>query len=551
MNTPIRVLLIEDDLIFAEMIRDMLENSQMPSFQMEHQDSIAGALEYLNKGEPQVVLLDLWLPDSKGLDTFQRIHTWAPQVPVIVMSGMDEESMAVQAVRRGAQDYLVKKNVDRDLLSRAILYARERHHLQTALEKARDEMEQRVTERTADISNINRKLEAAEEKTRLAYLELDQVFNASVPLCVIGIDQQILRVNSKFSQLFEMPREEIVGKGCCQIWDIPTCHTAHCPLKTVTRGETPEYFEVSRQNGLGKTRWYSVTPSPYRDTKGKLVGIVASLIDISERKEAEEQIKLNQEQLIQADKMASLGILVSGVAHEINNPNAFITLNAPIFKRVWENLVPILDDYNKNNGEFFVGHLPFAEIRKMVPELLDGMTDGARRINRIVKSLKDFARKEPAELTEEVNLNQVVRSALSLLENMINKSTDHFSVRYGDGVPIFKGNSQQIEQVVVNILINACQALPGKDKGIILSTRYNQSQEEIELKIKDEGTGIPVEMQKKIFDPFFTTKRNADGTGLGLSITTNIIQSHKGTISIHSEPGEGSTFTITLPVQPN
>lgn len=419
-----------------------------------------------------------------------------------------------------------------------------RHRLAIPPQKEHDEPE---------LKRINRELEKeikmrkrAEEGARKAYTELDQVFNAAVALCVIDKHQKIIRVNDQFSKLFREEKEKIIGQKCCDLLKIPRCDSHGCPLSRALRNDSLQEFEFKKEV-QGRQAWFSATPSPYRNEQGELIGIVVALIDISERKEAEEQARLNREQLIQADKMTSLGILVSGVAHEIGNPNAFITLNAPIFKRVWDNLVPILEAYHRQHGELYIGSLSFAEIRRMVPELLDGMIEGARRINRIVKNLKDFARKEPADLDEEVNINEVIESALTLLHNMIDKSTETFSVRYGENIPRFKGSCQQIEQVVVNIVINACQALENRSQAIFVSTAYDARCQQVVLKIRDEGRGMAKEIQKQIFDPFFTSKQSAGGTGLGLSISANIIRAHNGTIRVDSTPGRGTTFTITLP----
>jgi len=298
----------------------------------------------------------------------------------------------------------------------------------------------------------------------------------------------------------------------------------------------------------GRQIWCSINPAPYRDIGGELIGMVVTIIDITEQKRAEEQARLNREQLLQADKMASLGLLVSGVAHEINNPNSFITLNAPVFKRVWNSLLPIIEDYYREKGDFPIGNLSFPELRKMVPDLLDGMIEGARRINRIVKNLKDFSRKEPAEMQQSVDINQVVDSALTLLDSTIKKATDRFSVAYDDRIPVIRGSSQQIEQVVVNIIINACQALENRSQGIFVSTAYENDGGSVVLRVRDEGRGVPEAIQKSIFDPFFTTRRDTDGTGLGLSITANIIHTHQGNIAVESMVGQGSLFTVSLPV---
>jgi signal transduction histidine kinase len=246
--------------------------------------------------------------------------------------------------------------------------------------------------------------------------------------------------------------------------------------------------------------------------------------------------------------MASLGVLVSGVAHEINNPNSFISMNAPVLKRVWKALLPILETHYQKEGELDTGGISFPELRQLIPEILTGMEEGAKRIDKIVTSLKDFARKEPVELEDDVDISRVTASSLTLLNNLIRKSTDKFSVIYGPDIPTFRGNFQQIEQVVVNLLINACQSLPDSSKGVSVSTAYEPETKNVVLIIRDEGSGIPENIKQHIYDPFFTTKRDTGGTGLGLAISANIIQAHNGTITVDSTPNKGTVFKVTIPV---
>jgi len=549
MKKTIHMLMVEDDPVFREMVKRMWQrnSNSVPHLHMDWQENMAASRTYLEDHHPDVILLDLGLPDSWGIDTFKNIHQEAMKTPIIVLSGLDDREVALQAVRLGAQDYLVKGEFDANLLSRSILYAIERHELRNSLKQAHDELEIRVAERTADLSSLNKKLTAAEQSSRTAFSELEQVFNAAVALCVINKNRHILRVNREFCRLFAIDADQVVGRKCGEVWAFPLCRTAECPMSGVLAGAPIRAFEVKKEVA-GQQIWCSINPAPYRDVGGELIGMVVTIIDISEQKRAEEQARLNREQLLHADKMASLGLLVSGVAHEINNPNSFITLNAPVFKRVWNSLLPIIEEYYREKGDFPIGNLSFPELRKMVPDLLDGMIEGARRINRIVKNLKDFSRKEPAEMQQPVDINRVVDSALTLLDSTIKKATDRFSVTYDDRIPLVRGNAQQIEQVVVNIVINACQALENRNQGIFVSTAFDSDGNHVVLKVQDEGRGIPEGIQKNIFDPFFTTRRDTDGTGLGLSITTNIVRTHQGKITVDSVAGKGSLFTISLPV---
>jgi C4-dicarboxylate-specific signal transduction histidine kinase len=265
------------------------------------------------------------------------------------------------------------------------------------------------------------------------------------------------------------------------------------------------------------------------------------------RKQQEEEARKHQEKLFHAAKMVSLGTLVSGVAHEINNPSTFIMSNAPILQKVWKSLQPRLDEYCETRGDFPIGNLSYMEIRDTIPTLLSGILEGAQRIKRIVSELTDFARQKPPELKEKVDINVVVRSALTLLANLIKNKTDRFSADYGKDIPSFRGSSQRIEQVVINLVVNACQAMRDRSEGLSVSTSYDRASDCILLQVRDEGIGIPQEDLPHICDPFFTTKRDLNGTGLGLSISSRIIDDHGGTMTFHSTPGQGTTVTVTLP----
>ena len=265
------------------------------------------------------------------------------------------------------------------------------------------------------------------------------------------------------------------------------------------------------------------------------------------RKRALDELRLQQDKLIQADKMTSLGILVSGVAHEINNPNGLILLNMPLLKDVYRDVEESLDARYQQEGDFVIGGLPFSRIRGKVPALLLEMHEGARRIKRIVDDLKDFARRDDAGSMEPMDLNEVVQTAVRLVDNSIRNATSRFEADYADPLPKVRGNIQRIEQVVVNLVLNACQALPDSDKGISVNTYYDKKGNNVVLKIQDEGEGISSEHLPHLTDPFFTTKRETGGTGLGLSVSAAIIKDHGGVLEFDSTPGVGTTVTLALP----
>jgi polar amino acid transport system substrate-binding protein len=269
--------------------------------------------------------------------------------------------------------------------------------------------------------------------------------------------------------------------------------------------------------------------------------------EVAERQKAVEELRLNQQQLVQADKMAALGVLVSGVAHEINNPNGFILLNMPTLREAYLDALEILDAHQRVHGDFEVGGIPYARMRAEIPRMLEEMMDGARRIKRIVEDLKDFARREDAPRLERLDWNAVVQAAVRLVDNSIRKATSRFEARYAERLPPVRGNAQRVEQVVVNLVLNACQALPDAGRGVTLSTGHDRERGLVYLRVEDQGVGIPPEHLPRLTDPFFTTKRETGGTGLGLSVSAGIVKEHGGVLEFRSTPGAGTTAFFGLP----
>ena len=270
--------------------------------------------------------------------------------------------------------------------------------------------------------------------------------------------------------------------------------------------------------------------------------------EVAERNKALEELRRHQDRLVQTDKMASLGTLVSGVAHEINNPNGLLLLDIPVLKRVHDDAEEILEAHFRARGDFMLGGVPYSEMRDEIPRILDEMQDSAQRIKRIVNDLKDFARRDDAAKKELIDLNEAVQRALRLVDPTIRSSTRRFSATYGAGLPQIMGNVQRIEQVIVNLVQNACQALPDPERGVSVSTSFDRDNNLVITQVKDEGSGVAEEHLPYLMDPFFTTKRDSGGTGLGLSVSAGIVKEHGGTLVFDSAPGSGTTVTLSLPV---
>lgn len=257
--------------------------------------------------------------------------------------------------------------------------------------------------------------------------------------------------------------------------------------------------------------------------------------------------------LLQQDKMACIGQLAAGVAHEINNPMGFIMSNLGSLKEYVENLTQyiqvlevMLDRFCPPEQKGHVGvlreRLDIAFICDDVGSLVRESQDGANRVKQIVLDLKDFARIDE-NMVRESDLNQCIRRTTNIVKNEL-KYVAQLDLQLGDLPPVYC-NSQQINQVVTNLLVNAAQSITGTGT-ITVKTWHEQS--EVLIQIADTGSGISPEIVKRIFEPFFTTKPVGKGTGLGLAITYDIIRKHNGSITVESELGRGTTFTVRLPI---
>lgn len=276
---------------------------------------------------------------------------------------------------------------------------------------------------------------------------------------------------------------------------------------------------------------------------------------IDEQKKYEETMKAMQAQIIQQEKMASIGQLAAGVAHEINNPMGFITSNLTSLGKYAERLDtyiaalqgslyacpghPGMDELDQLRQKLKVDYI-ISDVNELIKESLDG----ANRVRRIVQDLKSFSRLDQAELTH-ANLNECLETTINIAWNEL-KYIATLEREFGD-IPQISCNPQQLNQVFLNLLVNAAQAM--EQQGVITVRTWAEA-DHVCVSVADTGKGMPKEVQDRVFEPFYTTKSAGKGTGLGLSISADIIRNkHHGEISVASEPGKGTTFTVRLPVE--
>ncbi|MFH0918959.1 MAG: ATP-binding protein [Fibrobacterota bacterium] len=398
------------------------------------------------------------------------------------------------------------------------------------------------------LSHIEQTLAKLEDNAA-KYREL--VENANSAIIRADKHGRILFFNEHAQKLFGYSPLEIQGKP------ISVLAISPAPVDGLDAGpglnvvlqdaESNRYIENLCATKTGDKIWIAWSNKPLYDDQGRLRELLCVGSDITARKKAEELAQINQRKLLQTDKMATLGVMVSGIAHEINNPNNFILLNSENLNRFWHDLLPVIDDYYSAHQEFSLSGLPFSEARREMPGLIDGISEGAKRINRIVQGLKDFARQDTDNARLNINPKQLVEESAVIVGGLIKKTTDDFSIHQEGEVPDVRGNMQQLEQVVINLLTNACQATRDRSKSISISISFDNAARFVVIAVRDKGAGIKKEHMKHIMDPFFTTNRDMGGTGLGLSISYSIVKDHGGELKIESEPGRGTCASILLP----
>ena len=299
----------------------------------------------------------------------------------------------------------------------------------------------------------------------------------------------------------------------------------------------------------GNYRWILARGSALWDANGIAYRMAGSHTDITDRKEAEQT-------LVQQEKLAGLGQMVAGVAHEINNPLSFVSNNVAVLQRDVEAMRQLLEGYMQANAAIAqVDPDRAASLKDMaerfdaaytLPNLADMMIrsrDGLKRIQQIVKDLRDFARLDSSDM-HEINVNEGVESTVNIIRGRARKKNVTLTTRL-DELPLVTCYPAKINQVIMNLVANAIDASPEGGEVVITTHRAGEA---VEIEVADNGSGIDAAIRDKIFDPFFTTKPPGEGTGLGLSISYGIIQDHRGSIRVESEKDRGTKFTIHLPV---
>ncbi|MFH1215830.1 MAG: ATP-binding protein [Pseudomonadota bacterium] len=453
-----------------------------------------------------------------------------------------------------------------------------RFQAEKKLSEANEFLEQRVAQRTAELLEIHEELqrEMAEREKNLAEIalanaELDQILDTAADgMRVVDTDYKILRTNRAFSDMVGLDAKDILGRKCFEIFKGEKCHTPDCPMDLIREKRERVEYEGEKIRPDGGKIFCIVTATPFFSPDGQLIGIVEDYRDISDRREAEKkqfetnmelskrhselavvhaELKSAQSQMLQREKMASVGQLAAGVAHEINNPVGFVASNLSSLAKYVDKLVGYIDLQNRelrdDRAEFVREQRKSLKIDYIIEDLHDLIREsleGTARVSAIVQGLKSFSRVDEAE-KQQADINQCLDETLNIIWNEL-KYKAEVHKEYGD-ISMTSCYPRQLNQVFMNFLINASQAIPNKGE-IKITTREKDNW--ISIAIADTGSGIAPKNLERIFEPFFTTKEIGKGTGLGLSISYEIIKKHGGDIEVESEVGKGTTFTIRIPV---
>jgi len=406
--------------------------------------------------------------------------------------------------------------------------------IESQLRDLNAELEQRVNERTHDLMKANSALRS-EIAERIEVEGMLRTLFDNSPDHILSVDREgvVQFYNSHPKDQFP-PMSK--GKKLCEVMPANLFEQCQKRLNQVFTGNKTTSLQMAWENDS----WWEVRMAPiHRANETHAVMMVFT--DITEK-------RILQIQAIHNARLASLGVLAASVAHEINNPNNAIGFSCSSLGNFWAETVPVLEHYRQQEGEFELGGMPLDEALNTVPRLISGVGKNVNRVKTIVEKLKHMGRQDVDELEEELNLLDLLQSAVSILNSQIRKHTDRFKLTCGSEPIIVRGNGQQLEQVFINLVQNGLQSLSGRDKRLDITVHVDPTVDQVFVDICDQGEGIPQQLLDRITTPFFTTKGKAGGMGLGLSITDTIVKNHKGQLTFESHPSTGTTARVQLPL---
>jgi PAS domain S-box-containing protein len=422
-----------------------------------------------------------------------------------------------------------------------------------------------------------RRVERALKRTKVFYHTLVETLPQMI-LCK-DLEGRFTFANQKFCAELGTTPEAIKGKTDFDFFPKELAEKYRRDDRSVI--ESGQLLDVVEEHVTprGETIYVQAMKMPIKGADGKAIGIQGIFWDVTARRRAEEQLKeqnillqelatsereahetlkSTQSRLVQTEKLASLGQLVAGVAHEINNPLAFVTNNVAVLERDLVDMIALVSLYRtipqptgpqhierNNQIDRLSEQLDLDYTLDNLPKLIDRTREGLRRIERIVKDLRLFARVDEGEWNE-VDLTPGIESSVNMVQGYARKKSVQLVTEL-EPLPLVRCKAARVHQVIVNLLMNAIDACP-LDGTVTIRAIVEVDGQGVRIEVADTGSGIDEAIRERIFDPFFTTKPVGQGTGLGLSISYGIVEEHKGTIEVESEPGAGACFRVRLPL---
>jgi PAS domain S-box-containing protein len=497
MGVPLRVLIIEDSENDALLVVRALRRGGY-DLMSDRVDTASAMNAALDRQTWDIVIADFTMPEFNGVSALALVRERGLDLPFIIVSGSIGEDIAVSAMKAGAHDYIMKGNITR---------------LVPAVERELRDVE------------VRRARKQAEETLRLLESAVQQVNEAIIittaDFCPPG--PQIVFVNPAFNRMTGYLREEVIGNTVDLLHGSKRDHSIWAGVKDrlyggeSVSGETLNY----RKDGSDFIAEWHITP--IRNYTGEITHLVSIQRDISERKRSEEELQRQRDALYQSEKLATMGQLLAGVAHELNNPLSVVMGQAALLRQSTKT--------------------------KRQVERADKIVLAAERCARIVNNFLALARQRPPE-RHPVHVNAVVRDAVELLAYPLRVDSVEILFALGDELPILRADPHQLHQMVVNLVSNAHQAMREMPlpRQLTLATGLDELDNWVWLEVRDTGPGITKELQTRIFEPFFTTKPPGVGTGLGLSLCQGIVETHGGRIRVVAKEGPGAVFRVELPV---
>jgi PAS domain S-box-containing protein len=535
MSDSLRVLLVEDNPGDADLIVELLQSGVSTQYDVECVTRLSEALECVDAERFDLILLDLGLPDSDGLATLRIMRRHAVALPIIVLTGNSDERTALVAIREGAQDYLVKGETDRNLLVRSFKYAVERKQAENALKELNDTLEERILERTEQITAANETLkieiaerEQAETALRCAKEEWERTF-ASVPDLIATLDNQhrVLRVNGAMARRLGLKPEECIGLTCYEAIHGSSVPPEFCPhSRTLENGrDHVEELYVDRFGGD-----FKVTTTPLLDEKGESIGSVHIAHDITERKLFEKGLQQAIEVAEKATEAKSQ--FLANMSHELRTPMTGV--------------LGMLDLVLLGNLE--------TEQR----EFIETAQTAARSLVLILNDILDLTKIEMGKLLIEekpFSIRECAGNTLNILLPSANSKSLELNLTVADDVPeTLIGDKARLNQVLTNLAGNAVKFTEKGKVEIRVAATGNApcGKREVTFIVTDTGIGIPDDKKDLLFQAFSQVdeshSRVYGGTGLGLVICKEIVERMGGKISVTSKEGKGSTFSCSIPL---